>query len=344
MTNDTHQTYRARYVFPGTGELVERGVVEVVNGVIAAVHDRPDPAAIDLGNVAIVPGLVNAHTHLEFSDLRGPFPAGNTFPDWIRSVVAHRRSRAESTPDVIQQGLAESICEGTTLLGDIATDDDSEARFPNGGPGVVVFRELLGFGRSEVQAQVDTAREFVRQNLNGNSPSENSAIIRRHGLSPHAPYSLHPDVWRESVRIANEAGLPMAAHLAETREELEFLAGGSGPFADMLREFGVWEEGVIAAGTRPLDYLRVLADADCGLVVHGKLSRRRGTPVSFPMRQPVTGFLSADTCAFWSRVSCLAQRAGTRRLRRARHRQSRVESRPEPVARTAVPACRTPRF
>ncbi|MFQ5733477.1 MAG: amidohydrolase family protein [Planctomycetaceae bacterium] len=270
MSSDLRRSVTARFLFPGIGAPLERGTVEIVDGVIAAVHDRQDAAAVDLGNVAIVPGLINVHTHLEFSDLSEPIPRGDSFAAWIRGVVAHRRDRAGAVVDVVRRGLEECVQHGTTIVGEVATDDDAAARCVTGGPGVVVFREVLGFGPGAVAGQLETARAFVsRSPAFSKSRASVKSRVSRTGLSPHAPYSVHPDVWPELVRIANENGAPVAAHVAETREELEFLNRGTGPLAEMLQEFGVWRAGVIVPGTRPMDSLRILAEANRGLVVHG---------------------------------------------------------------------------
>src|ERR671928_127138 len=109
---------------PGAGPPLERGTVTVRGDRIAAVEPAGVRAADeDLGNVAIIPGLVNAHTHLDLSGARGLIPPTDPdhFTDWLRGVIAYRRQR---TPEQVQAdvraGLAECLRSGTTLLGDIA--------------------------------------------------------------------------------------------------------------------------------------------------------------------------------------------------------------------------------
>ena len=86
----------ARWIFPVDQPPIERGIVEFVDGIISAVEPftgQPDSETVDLGNVAIIPGLVNAHAHLEFSSLDSPIEPARPFTDWIGRLLAHRRER-----------------------------------------------------------------------------------------------------------------------------------------------------------------------------------------------------------------------------------------------------------
>jgi cytosine/adenosine deaminase-related metal-dependent hydrolase len=89
------------------------------------------------------------------------------------------------------------------------------------------------------------------------------------GVSPHAPYSVHPDLVRGLVDLAVSRRAPVAMHLAETRAELELLADGTGEFIPFLEGLGVWRADAIPRGTRPLDYLRELARSENALAIHG---------------------------------------------------------------------------
>ena len=114
----------ARWVFPVTAAPLAGGTVTVrgtrIDDVEPAGRRTPD---IDLGNVALIPGLVNAHTHLDLTGARGQTPTTSPerFPDWLRSVIDARRTRpaADVTAD-IRHGLADCLRVGTTLIGDIS--------------------------------------------------------------------------------------------------------------------------------------------------------------------------------------------------------------------------------
>ena len=253
------QAYRARWVFPGDGPPLERGVIEIEAGRITAVHDRADSAARDLGDVAIVPGLVNAHTHLEFSDLSQPIAPALPFTEWIRALVANRRNRDTSTSGVAA-GKREAERTGTTVLGEIASLGWDPAEFSPPGTRFVVFQEILGLAAAQHDPQLALAHEHLQQ------PQRDRLV---YGLSPHAPYSVRPPLYAALVQLAVKHQCPLAVHLAETRAELELLGSGNGEFVDMLREFGVWDPTAIPNGSRPLDYLRPLRDIKHALAIHG---------------------------------------------------------------------------
>ena len=137
----------ARWVFPVDQPPIERGVVEIVNGVISDVcplNGQPDADTTDLGDVAIIPGLVNAHAHLEFSSLDSPIEPALPFTDWIGRLLAHRRARTGSLTQFIHAGVHEAATAGTSLVGDIVTGEWTPDCVPEDGLPIVAFRELIG--------------------------------------------------------------------------------------------------------------------------------------------------------------------------------------------------------
>jgi cytosine/adenosine deaminase-related metal-dependent hydrolase len=256
------QSYRARWLFPVDGEPIAGGTIEIQRGVITAVHSRLDPRAEDLGNVALLPGLINAHTHLEFSDLAEPLAQARPFSAWIRALVALRRARTADVTTSIRRGLDESLGSGVTTVGEIATTDWPLELGAAPGPRGVVFRELLGFSPERVDEQLAVAE----RHLDACAGSTGDFLP---GLSPHSPYSVHPELLDKLVGLAVLREVPLAMHLAETKAECELLQHGTGDLVGMLRALGAWQAGVIPPQTVPLDYLRHLAVADHALVVHG---------------------------------------------------------------------------
>jgi cytosine/adenosine deaminase-related metal-dependent hydrolase len=270
-------TLRARQVFPVDAAPIEDGAVTIEGERIASVGSAHGvgacDAVLDLGNAAILPGLVNAHTHLEFSDLTQPLGRpGMAFPDWIRAVVAHRRSKVgdslRESPSLerrnaVAAGLAESLRGGVTTLGEIATAGWLAEPFGDSPVAATVFFELIGLRRELIEERLSSATDHL---LSTSTDAERSW---RPGLSPHAPYSVHPQLLAHCIKLARQSASPVAFHLAESRAEIELLRDGSGPFRELLIELGAWDETAIPRGTRPLDYLKLLARAPRALVIHG---------------------------------------------------------------------------
>ncbi len=279
MSAFASHSLQARIVCPVDRPAIDRGVVEIEAGRIVEIHSRPHGGTRNLGNVAIVPGLVNAHTHLEFSNLEAPLRPPHPFAAWIGAVVAERRRRTgkaatggDAERDPLARGLAECFATGTTLIGDIATGTLDEA---DDRPAMVEaltteriirFRELLAPTAAGVASTWASADADLQQ-------VEQLAAGARCGLSPHAPYTVTGDLLEQAVERAVQDDRPVAMHLAETREELELLEQGSGPLVEMLMRIGQWSPGN-RPGTRPIDLLRVLSRAPQSLIVHGNYLTR----------------------------------------------------------------------
>lgn len=251
---------RARWVFPVDADPIPDGVVTVEGERIAKVGLSGASPTYDLGNAAVVPGFVNAHTHLEFSDLDHPLVPSQPFDSWIRELVSLRHREGRDRAQAVERGLRECARQGTTLVGEIASSPEQASLVERAVLRCAVFLELLGLSPERAAAQEQAAARHLRR-----PPQENLLF----GLSPHAPYSVRPSLLREAVRLASQYKAPLAIHLAETPEEIELLSGGTGPLATMLKELGAWESDVFASPRRPLDLLRELAHLPRTLVVHG---------------------------------------------------------------------------
>jgi cytosine/adenosine deaminase-related metal-dependent hydrolase len=228
------RTFTARWVFPVCGTPLARGTVSVRGDRIEAVlpHGERTPDE-DFGNAAIIPGLVNPHTHLDLSGARNQIPptAPEHFTDWLRGVIAFRRARtAEQTHADIHAGLAECLRYGTTLIGDIAAEGTSWDTLTDAQVRAVVFREVIGL----TQTGIERWQEAVQW--------ANTRDPRVAGFSPHAPYSVNAAVIMKSVECLR----PVAIHLAESPAEMELLQHRRGPFVEFLQQLGLWENAVLA--------------------------------------------------------------------------------------------------
>ena len=255
----TSTTLRARWVLPIDGPPIEGGYVAVTDGVIAeVVATDPNRGPItDLGDVVLLPGLVNAHTHLEFSGLTKPLGArGMSLPAWIRTVIADRGRGDRDAAAAIAAGMRESEAAGVTAIGEIATSLASSYQLDDS-PRTLLFQEAIGFSAG----RVDSVASEMERRVDAAGPMA--------GISPHAPYTVNPQLLARLVDLAVDRKLPIAMHLAESREELQLLRDGSGPFQELLAERSMWDDSAIPRGSRPLDYLRELARAPRSLAIHG---------------------------------------------------------------------------
>ncbi len=229
-------TVTARWVFPVDRPPLERGVVVVKAEKIVAVepHGRLTPD-LDLGDAAVLPGLVNAHTHLDLSGMRGLAPPTPDFTDWLKQVIAYRRLRTpEQVQNDIRTGLAECLRFGTTLLGDISGDGGSWNALADVSLRAVVFRELIGLTPERAGTAWPNLRLWLDERKAGPT--------RRAGVSPHSPYSVNSSLFRHAAR----AGCPVAVHLAESAAEMELLESRTGPLVPFLQELGVWHPQALA--------------------------------------------------------------------------------------------------
>jgi cytosine/adenosine deaminase-related metal-dependent hydrolase len=253
---------RARYVYPVDRPAIEHALVTVDRkGWIREVGTRTDAkSTIDLGDAALLPGLVNCHTHLEFSDLKNPLgKPGMPFVEWIRLVITERSKTSGSSRSRLELGLEEGVRNGSTLFGEIATAEPVE--YSRVQLLAVLFTEVIGFSR----ARADSVYEATRNRLNELQPHSEAEV----GISPHAPYTVSAQLTSRLVELAKERVIPVAMHIAESREELQLLATGDGPFQELLDERSMWDSEAISRGSRPLDYLRILSNAPRSLVIHG---------------------------------------------------------------------------
>ncbi|HYT69178.1 MAG TPA: amidohydrolase family protein [Vicinamibacterales bacterium] len=253
-------TYRAAWVVPIAQRPIAGGVVGVDRGRVTVVGAYHGGAVEDLGNVAVLPGLVNAHTHLELSWMRGQIPQSNSMPKWASQLMSLRRTVSHEPPEPIVDAVREARLSGTCLVGDVtntfATFDpllDSELS-------AVLFRELLGFCAPDPEGLVAQ----VSGQISDLTPVE----WLRPCLVPHAPYSVSPALLQAIARA--NCGRPYSIHLGESAQEIEFLRDGTGEWRALLESFGVWNPSWTPPACGPVEYLERLGLVDRNLLaVHG---------------------------------------------------------------------------
>ena len=255
----------------------------------------------DLGRVALLPGLVNAHAHLELSWMRGRVPPAGSMPAWARALVLLRRVAGGDDEAAVGPAVEEMHRTGTAVVGDVANGLVACAPLAAGPLHALIFHEILGLGDAEPEAIVAEATRRAR--------AVASAHIRT-ALSAHAPYSTGPALFRAIEAASAGQGTPIGVHLAESREEEEFLRTGGGAWRALLEELGAWNARWEPPQCGAAEYLDRLGFLRPGLVaVHGvqltphemrRLAARRVALVTCPRSNHWTGAGSPPVVDFYA--------------------------------------------
>jgi 5-methylthioadenosine/S-adenosylhomocysteine deaminase len=187
-----------------------------------------------LGASILTPGLVNAHTHLELTVMRG-FLEGMAFIPWIRTLTQARAAVLDEAAmaDSARVGIAEGLQAGITTYADTCASGVSLGAMREMGVRGIMYQEVFG----PAAAQHDEAMAGLRAAVERLAPMQTDLV--RLGVSPHAPYTVHDDLMVDAAAFAVGRGMPVAIHLAESREEIAYLREGEGPFAEFLRGRGI---------------------------------------------------------------------------------------------------------
>jgi cytosine/adenosine deaminase-related metal-dependent hydrolase len=254
---------RAAVVHPVTAPRIEDGAVLVDAGRIAAVgpHSRvPSPPAaqnLEFPDAILVPGFINCHTHLELTHLGGKHVEPE-FAKWIRRI---REMKETTTADAFYAaalaGVRACWASGVTCVAETgSTGAVMRALHDLGGRGIV-YQEVFGPDPQRCSASMHDLEQAVLQ-LRRLATSQ--LVL---GVSPHAPYTVSAPLYEAVAAFARRELLPIAVHVAESREETQFVREGTGPFAEALRARGI---DVIPRHVSPVAYL-----VERGVVQRGTL-------------------------------------------------------------------------
>ncbi len=265
----------AAWVAPMTGPLLRDGAIVFSDGQVEAVggagelrEKYPDAEIVEMGDAIVLPGLVNAHTHLELSHIRCGDSSGGHLAEWIVKSVMPQALRTPSpgtpgegrgggsnpsvrlmpppspSPGVpaegknnavdaaVRAGVEQCMKFGVTSVGDITKQCPLTRAALRGGP-----LRVVSFG--EIQAMAKR-RGLLEERFAKAADTSSESQWLRVGISPHAPYTVEAEGYRRCLAFAKSQNRPLATHLAETAEETEFLAAHTGPFRNL------WETGVNA--------------------------------------------------------------------------------------------------
>lgn len=348
----TRVRWHARWVVPVAAPPIPDGTVITEDDRIVWVGPRATAPQggrdEELGDAFLTPGLVNAHTHLDLTMMRG-FLEDLPFFEWVRTLTRATREAIEGDDflNAALLGIAEGLSSGVTTYGDTAPNDAAFDAMLQMRVRGIAFREAFGPDPKQCASSIATLRDQIAAMRPRATP------LVRVGISPHAPYSVSDDLFAAIARLALEEMLPVAVHIAEGADEQSLVTQGSGPFAEFLRSRDipvvprgdhpvqlVERAGLLRAGTLLIHCVRVdaatvkgIAAAGCG-VAHCPASNARlghGTaPLHEMLRAGVRVGLGSDSMASNDRMDLLEE------ARLASHAQRLRQASPDAVSAKAA--------
>ena len=239
---------RARAIATMDGPPIENGAVAIFGdrivdvGKFDQIKTRNSGTVVDLGEQTLLPGLINAHCHLDYTCLRGKIPRQKSFTDWIRAI---NEEKSKLSPDdyiaSINEGFAEAKRFGTTTIANLTAFPELIRQIPDAALRTWWFAELIDV-RSPGRANelVDSALESLK-------------FAQNYGLAPHALFTASRNLYQRCEEAG--ANVLLTTHLAESREEMEMFRDASGPLYEFMKSIG-----------RNMD--------DCGMEPPGDIRRR----------------------------------------------------------------------
>ena len=252
-----------RVLLTQCSEQIENGELIIEDGDIAAISSSPTEReaeeTLDLSDHLLMPGFVNAHSHLGLSALGGKLSPAKTFASWIGDLIPINAALSnEERIRGIRMGADEMKASGVTGLADYVADPALLESIVDLGFRSILFLETIGF-------QEDKAAVIAE---------EVEAIIKTHaancnlGIAPHAPYSVSAKLWQHLDQLAKKYECLLSTHLAETDEEVQFIEKGGGPLVDLLKDRQAFDMNWRVPGTTPTRYLKSLDVLNGMVAVH----------------------------------------------------------------------------
>ena len=244
----------AGWVYPMSAPPIRDGAVVIAGdrildlGPSLEISKRyPGAQTVDLTNCTLLPGLVNAHTHLELSLVpRPPAVAPGGFVGWLEQIIA-----AQTDPvAAVYDGGEQCLRFGVTTVGDISRQPDIVRPILRDSP-----LRVVSFGEVSAMAK---RRALLDDRLGKAADSRFQSPRLQTGISPHAPYSIEADGYRLSLQTAQQNKFPLTTHLAETPFEAAFLSHHTGPFRDLWNSLDGWDDQVQGYNGGPIRFAQSL--------------------------------------------------------------------------------------
>lgn len=227
-------------------------------GYESAVPSPPHVAKLMLGRAVVLPGFINLHTHLELSGLKRKIDDIDFFT-WIQRVKAAKEATDEAGfLQAARDGLREAWSYGTTTVADTGTSCATAVALKEMGGRGIYYHEAIAPDPVLCDDTLDSLAEVLAD------LALDSAEGVEVGVSPHAPYTVSAQLYARVAAYARSAGLKLAAHVAESHEEVEFVTKRAGKFARAWQDRGI---PLPEAARSPVDYVRRLGLLGSDLLV-----------------------------------------------------------------------------
>ena len=228
---------RARWVVTMDGPPIENGAVAIVGSKIVGVgawegvRSSAGGRVIDLGEQVLLPGLINAHCHLDYTAFRGLIPPQKSFTAWIRAINARKAElTAEDYRASIARGFAEAAGFGTTTIANLEAFPDLLAAMPRPPLRTWWFAEMIDLREPQSALAMSEEMRAIFERAND--------WLGGIGLAPHAPFTASAALYAEASDVAARSDLPLTTHLAESREEMEMFRQGRGELFAFMENIG----------------------------------------------------------------------------------------------------------
>jgi 5-methylthioadenosine/S-adenosylhomocysteine deaminase len=247
----------ARYVLPVSAPHIEDGAVLVVDDAIVEVGARadlekrhPHQEVRDFGLAALLPGFVDTHTHLEYAAFRGSVD-DLPYTQWKMQVLSKEAALSpEDWEASAALGAVEALASGITSIADITSSGASARAAARAGLRGIAYREVETMEKRRIPAVMEAALADIAE---WRSYAPGRLAI---GIAPHAPYSCHPELFQRVAEVAASEGLPVAMHLAGSKDEYDFVKYGSSSLAvDFVDPTGWSDVGWLPTGVSPVRYV-----------------------------------------------------------------------------------------
>ncbi|OGL47269.1 MAG: hypothetical protein A2W05_09440 [Candidatus Schekmanbacteria bacterium RBG_16_38_10] len=243
---------RAKFVVPDSKTVIENGIIEIDGDYIINVgrySKTSNKKTLDLGNTIVIPGLVNAHCHLEFSALQGKVRNGIPLHKWIlRCIELQKLWKREDWIKSVRMGLQMLAKNGITSVGDVCRRNYLLNILKIDQIRKVVFYEAIN--TSNTTAHI-TLRE-VEKTLQNMRPTNTFTL----GVSPHSPYTVSQKLYKLLKNLSENYKVPLATHISETKEEVEFLMHRKGALAELIKYTNISYPFYKVPMLTPIEYLR----------------------------------------------------------------------------------------